>query len=120
MVAKESGDGKWTYYTEDGTPGLWRRPIQGGPEQKIFDGPSLGNQDYWTVFGNDLYVLSSESGSRNIVHVDPETGQARIVYTLKHDPAPFAGLTVSPSGKELLFAELLEARSNITLVEHFR
>jgi Tol biopolymer transport system component/DNA-binding winged helix-turn-helix (wHTH) protein len=120
MVAKESADGKWTYYTQDGTPGLWRRSIQGGPEQKIFDGPSLGNQDYWTVFGNDLYVLSSESGSRNIVHVDPETGQARIVYTLKHDPAPFAGLTVSPGGKQLLFAELLEARSNITLVEHFR
>jgi len=119
MVAKGSVDGKWIYYTQAATPGLWRRSVQGGPEQKIFDGPSIGNQDYWTVSGNYLYVLSGSSG-HNLVRIDPDTGQSSVVYTLEHDPALFAGLTVSPNGKELFFAELLEAKSNITLIEHYR
>jgi Tol biopolymer transport system component/DNA-binding winged helix-turn-helix (wHTH) protein len=119
MVAKESSDGSWLYYTQAASPGLWRRPVQGGTEQKILDGPSVGNQNYWTLFGNDLYVLSG-SNERSLLKFDPDTRQTNLVYTLEHDPAPFAGLTISPNGKHLLFAELLEAKSNITLVEHFR
>jgi hypothetical protein len=42
------------------------------------------------------------------------------IYTLKHEPTPFAGLAVTPDGKHLLFAELMTAESNITLVEHYK
>jgi Tol biopolymer transport system component len=119
MVAQERAEGHWIFYTKAAAPGLWRRSVQGGLEQKIFDGPSLGNQDYWTVFRNGLYVLSG-SGGRNLIRVDPNTGQSSVIYTLEHDPAPFAGLTVSPDGKQLLFADLLETKSIITLFERLR
>lgn len=120
MVARESRDGVWLYYSQIATPGIWRRKVAAGPEQKIFEGPPLGNQDYWNVSGDHLYVLAAGNEGRALVRVDPESQRIATVYKLKHDPTPFAGLTVTPDGKHLLFAELMQAESNITLVERYR
>jgi hypothetical protein len=41
------------------------------------------------------------------------------VYSLKHDPTPFAGISLTPDGKRIIFAELSRTSSGLTLVEHF-
>jgi Tol biopolymer transport system component/DNA-binding winged helix-turn-helix (wHTH) protein len=120
MIAKLSMDGKWIYYTKSAAPGVWRRAVEGGTERRVADGPALGEQNYWALAGNELYVLSSTPAGRSLLRVDPETGKSAQIYTLKHDPTPFTALTVTPDGKHLIFAELMEAQSNITLVEHYR
>jgi Tol biopolymer transport system component len=119
MVAIESEDEHWLYFTHYGESGIWRRPVGGGPERKVFDGPPTGNLNYWTLGGGHIYSLSDYGGQFTIQRVDPETGQAQTVYTLKHDPTPFAGISLTPDGKRIIFAELARASSGLTLVEHF-
>ncbi len=119
MVAIESPDGRWLFFTHYGEPGIWRRPAAGGPESKIFDGPPTGNLNYWTLSGGYVYSLSDRGGQFTLQRIDPETGQAQTVYALKHDPTPFAGISLTPDGKRIIFAELARASSGLTLVEHF-
>jgi len=119
MVAIESDDARWLYFTHYGEPGIWRRPVGGGPESKIFDGPPTGNLNYWTLGGNNVYSLSDQGGQFTLQRIDPETGQTQIVYALKHDPTPFAGISITPDGRRIIFAELARASSGLTLVEHF-
>jgi Tol biopolymer transport system component/DNA-binding winged helix-turn-helix (wHTH) protein len=119
MVGIESADGQWLYFTHYGEPGLWRCPVNGGPEKKIFDGPPTGNLNYWTLSDNYLYSLAERDGRFTLQRVDPETGRSQTVYTLKHDPTPFAGISLTPNHKRVIFAELDRAASGLTLVEHF-
>ena len=119
MVAIESADAQWLYFTHYGEPGLWRRPVNGGLEKKIFDGPPTGNLNYWTLWGQYVYSLSERGGQFALERIDPETGHSQSVYELKHDPTPFAGVSLTPDGKRVIFAELDRASSGLTLVEHF-
>jgi Tol biopolymer transport system component/DNA-binding winged helix-turn-helix (wHTH) protein len=119
MVAIESADGRWLFFTHYGEPGIWRRPTGGGPERKIFDGPPTGNLNYWTLGGATVYSLSDQGGQFTLQRIDPETGRTQIVYVLKHGPTPFAGISLTPDGNRIIFAELARASSGLTLVEHF-
>lgn len=119
MVAIESADGRWLYFTRYGESGIWRSPMSGGPERKIFDGPPTGNMNYWTLAGDKVYSLSEQGDQFTLQRIDPETGRAQVVYNLKHDPTPFAGMSLTPDGKRVLFAELARNSSGLTLVEHF-
>lgn len=120
MVAMESAEAHWLYFTKYGEPGIWRRATSGGPEQKIFDGPPSGSQNYWTLGGDSVYSLADKKGSFSLQRIDPETGLAQTVHVLNHDPTPFAGLSITPDGKLIVFAELARASSDLTLVEHFQ
>jgi len=120
MVALESGDAHWLYFTKYGESGIWRRATSGGPERKIFEGPPSGSQNYWTLGGGSLYSLSEQGGQFSLQRIDPETGHIQTVHILKHDPTPFAGLSIAADGKLIVFAELARASSDLTLVEHFQ
>lgn len=119
MVAVESSDGKWLYLTHYAEAGLWKCPTSGGTQQKIFDGPPSGNLNYWAVGNGALYSLAQHGTQYTVERVDPATGRSQTVYTLKHSPTPFAGLSLTPDGKRLIFAELDQASSGLTLVDHF-
>lgn len=119
MVAQESSDGKWLYFTHYAEAGLWRMPTSGGPEQKVFDGPPTGNLNYWTLSGTLLYSLSDRGSGFTLQSIDPETKHMQTLYTLKHSPTPFAGMSLTPDGKRVIFAELDRASSGLTLVDHY-
>lgn len=118
IEALESADSKWLYFVHFAEPGLWRRPINGGPEEKIFDGPPRDHLNYWTVGGGSVYSLAEKDGHFSIQRIDPDTGHTQLVYALKHAPTPFAGISLTPDGKRILFAVLERASSGLTLVEH--
>lgn len=120
MVAQESSDAHWLYFTKYGEPGIWRRATTGGPEQKIFEGPPVGSQNYWTLSGSNVYALSNQGGHFSLQRIDPETGHTQTVHVLEHDATPFAGISIAPNGKLIVFAELARASSDLTLVEHFQ
>ena len=119
MVALESKDAHWLYFTRYARPGIWRCPIGGGPEHQVFAGPPGSNLNYWTLAGNSIYSLFESGGKFTLDRVDPETGRAQTVYILKHDPTPFAGVSLTPDGKRIIFAELSHTSSGLTLVENF-
>jgi hypothetical protein len=42
------------------------------------------------------------------------------IYTLEHTPPPYAGLTVAPDERSLLYSDRTEVESHVTLVNDFR
>jgi len=119
MVALESPDSRWLYVTHYAEAGLWQCPIGGRPQRKIFDGPPSGNLNYWTVSGGAVYSLAQHGAQFTIDRIDPASSRSQTVYTFRHSPTPFAGLSLTPDGKRLVFAELDQASSSLTLVDHF-
>jgi Tol biopolymer transport system component len=120
MVGMESTDGRWLYFTRYAGPGIWRRSTAGGPERKIFDGPPAGSQNYWTFHDGRVYSLSGQHGQYSLVQIDPETGHRQTVHLMEYEPTPFAGLSITPDGKRIIFDELTRASSDLTLVEQFQ
>lgn len=120
MVAKISPDGRWLYFTRFADAGLWKMPIEGGPEVKILDAPPGDHQDYWTVMPHGIYVLQSQNRNNEIVCLNPETGKVENAATLEHMPTLFGGVAITPDGKRLLLSEMKRAESGITLVEHYQ
>jgi Tol biopolymer transport system component/DNA-binding winged helix-turn-helix (wHTH) protein len=120
MVARISYDGKWLYFTHFADAGLWRMPINGGTEVKVFDGPPVDHQDYWTIAPEGVYVLRSLNGTNEIVRLNPDTGETKTFVELKHTPTLFGGVAVMPGGRLLLFSEMQHAESGITLVGHYQ
>ena len=83
MVARISYDGKWLYFTHFADAGLWRMPINGGTEVKVFDGPPVDHQDYWTIAPEGVYVLRSLNGTNEIVRLNPDTGETKTFVELE-------------------------------------
>ncbi len=90
-------------------------------EQKVFETASpTGNLNYWTTAApSSLLALRSRAAGFTLESIDPETKHIETLYTLKHSPTPFAGMSLTPDGKRVIFAELDRASSGLTLVDHF-
>jgi Tol biopolymer transport system component/DNA-binding winged helix-turn-helix (wHTH) protein len=117
MISMASPDGRWLYFSKYAVPGIWRQPLSGGPEHKVFDGPRADIQNDWTVFRDAVYALSSRTGQFTLDRIDPERDQARIVGVFSGEPTQ--GLSVSPDGKLVFFGALISASSHLTLVDNF-
>ncbi|MDR3762901.1 MAG: winged helix-turn-helix domain-containing protein [Acidobacteriota bacterium] len=115
FIAAESRDGRWLYYTKVDQPGLWRMATASGTEEKVLDAPRLGYWGYWSLGGNGVYYLRNNT----IEFKNTATGAVSRILQLDHTPPPFAGITVAPDGRTLLYTDSTELSSNITLVENF-
>ena len=73
--------------------------------------------DYWTLSRSNVYALSDQGGHFSLQRIDLETGRTQTVHVLEHDATPFAGISIAPNGKLIVFAELARASSGLTLVE---
>jgi Tol biopolymer transport system component/DNA-binding winged helix-turn-helix (wHTH) protein len=121
MIALASPDGQWVYYSKSQASGLWRVPAAGGAEQQVLTSPRDGFQGYWALTKEGVYYLDSNGTQPSIdfaSYAQPDR-QVR-VHVLDHEPTLLSGLSVSPDGRWLIYADMAEAGSNITLVENFR
>ncbi len=120
MIALVAPDGQWIYYTKSGMAGLWRISIAGGPEQQVLKDPPNGFQGYWDITKDGIYYLDAE-GTQSSIDFVPFSAPDRVtrVHLLDHVPTPLSGLSVSSDGRWLIYADMAEASSNITLVENF-
>jgi len=120
FISAESPDRHWLYFTKVDLPGLWRIPTSATneerAEEKVLDDPRLGYWGYWSLTPEGIYYLHNNT----IEFKNTSTGAITRVLQLDHTPPPFAGITASPDGTSLLFTDITEISSNITLVENFK
>lgn len=117
QVGVESLDGKYLYYTKYMTSGLWRQPVAGGRERKIFNGLPAEYPGFWALSKDGIAALSMKDQRYVLVHIDPATGRKQILDVLKNY-SPTVGLSISTDGKELFYSGLITASSHLTLVEN--
>lgn len=110
IAATESVDGKTLYYVKSAGKGsLWKMPVGGGPEEKIAD--SIYRVNYALT---DKGVYLTRDGSIDFLNF--ATGESR---SLLKAPRPDLGLTISPDGRYLLFAQVDSVGDDLMLVENF-
>jgi Tol biopolymer transport system component/DNA-binding winged helix-turn-helix (wHTH) protein len=117
-MAVESPDGRFLYFSKPGTmPSLWRIPLQGGEEARVLESVMLA---YFAVTQEGIYFCPSPERERrrSIQFLSFATDRASPVLELSGWPD--GGLSVSPDGRRLLYAQIDQQGSDLMLVEDFR
>ena len=124
FTALPSPDGKFLYYAKGrDVPGLWRVPVDGGEETKLFDGPPVGGWGYFTVTSDGIYYPDAPApGKAGLYFYSFATQTSSIAMPVDHEQpdngAPALG--VSPDGRTLVICLLDQPLVYIMLVENFR
>lgn len=113
-----SPDGRWLYYLkEQPARGLWRRPLEGGAETMVT--PDLYRYNFALTAAGVYFVKARPGGATaEVLYLDLATNAISEVLAI--DRPPDLGLSISPDGKSLLFAQLDYSGQDLMLVEGFR
>jgi Tol biopolymer transport system component/serine/threonine protein kinase len=119
----ESADGKLLYYTKGRGPGgIWQMPVAGGEERQVPELLDAGYWRYWAVLDNGIYFVAPVATTRAALkYFNFATRRVMQLGVLERDPLKGPpGLTVSPDGRWVLYAQVDQSISDIMLVENFR
>jgi eukaryotic-like serine/threonine-protein kinase len=117
-LAFEAADGASLYYKKDqaSTP-LWKMPLGGGEERQVLSQVAFRN---FCVSAKGVYFETprSPSGEFSIKFLNTATGKVNTITTISGYLAN--GLSVSPDGRSILYAQVDSAGQDLMLVENFR
>ena len=118
LGAVESSDGRFLYYSKYETVGVWRMPLGGGDETRIFDQPVGPFWFNWTLSEKGIYFVSdAEFPHRTVNFFDFATH--KVAQLVRADKPLGWGLTLAPGGKSLLYVQTEFEESDIMLVKNF-
>ena len=122
FAAFESPDGKFLYYTSFTAPGIWKVAVDGGEEVPVLDQPKLGYWGYWAVVDGGIYFVNVEVKLHpTIEFFSFATGRVRQIATMEKEAVLAGpGFAISPDRRWILYAQVDQSGSDITLVENFR
>ena len=118
ISAVESTDGRYLYYSKFEEGGVWRMAVEGREETKVLD---VGGDGWpnWALGSEGIYFLKfSKSPHPTIQFLNFATGKTHLVWTLEREPG--WGISVSNTGKSIVFTQDDFAESNLMMVENFR
>ncbi|WP_280138044.1 winged helix-turn-helix domain-containing protein [Terriglobus roseus] len=115
IVPQPSADGKWVYYTRGSEDGLWRVPVEGGPETQVLPQPAAGYWGFWQVTPHGIVYLDLRDKALHIF--EAATGTNSLFARLRRMPPKFAGLSVTLDGHRALLTDEAQAGRHITLTE---
>jgi Tol biopolymer transport system component/DNA-binding winged helix-turn-helix (wHTH) protein len=124
FAALPSPDGKFLYYAKGrDVPGLWRVPVDGGEEVKMFDAPPVGGWGYFAVTADGIYYPDvSTPGKGGLFFYSFASQSSSLAWAVdKEQPdngAPALG--ISPDGRTMVICLLDQPLIYIMLVENFR
>ena len=111
--AVESPDGKTLYYSRESGDGLWKMPVDGGPETQV--AKSLFRNNFVVTEGGIYFTPASEP---SVQFLDLASGATRTVAKL--EKRPDLGLALSPDGRYMLFTLVDFEGSDLMLAEGLR
>ena len=116
----ESWDGKFLYYVkENGKPGLWRIPAEGGIEVPILDSVVDG---HWAIADDGIFFVDfgGRERSRIIKFFSFANSRTEFVYRTELDAVTFfPGFSATRDGRSLLVSLQANQNSEIIVVNNF-
>jgi len=119
VAAAESADGRFLYFVKYELGGLWRMPLQGGPESLVLDKSIAPAWFNWSLSPTGIYFLDWNDDSSQFVDFFEFASQKITPILTVNKPLGW-GLALSPDGKSLLFVESDYEESSIMIVKNFR
>jgi Tol biopolymer transport system component len=99
---------------------LWSKTVTAGNEAPLESMPKLAYTESWTATPRGIYYTDSTSNPPSINFYDFASRATKRVSRLPQRPTPGGGLSVSPDGRWLLYAQTDDEQSDIMLAEHYR
>jgi Tol biopolymer transport system component len=115
----ESPDGRHVYYAKGRTvSGLWRVPVEGGPEEQVLSRLKPGYWGYWGLCNDSLYFVDKEAPRSPAALFRYELSSRKL--TRLHDivKPPIvgdSGLAISPDCRATLYTQRDQSGSDIML-----
>jgi Tol biopolymer transport system component/DNA-binding winged helix-turn-helix (wHTH) protein len=117
IVAKESLDGRWLYFSKALEQGIWRVPTEGGRSELVIPSFDPAYTPTWGLTGDGLFFAECKERQARLSFFDLRT---RETSTLLETPWRHAsGLSLSPSGEELVIAMTENGGSDLNVIENF-
>ena len=119
-VPLESADDKLLYFPwRNGDANIVMLALDrpGATPQQVSGMPKISNEYQWTLVHGGIYFTPQDS-PRSICFFDFATGKTREIFKADKDLAE--GMSISPDGRYMLFAQVDESNADIMLVDHFR
>ena len=116
-----SRDNKFFYYTKyTGSPGIWRRPVSGGPEVQLPGTSGVHVTRYWDLTKRGIFFVDS-TPQPALKHLDFRSNRIEVVATLPGKMLlPTRGLSVSPDEQSILYTLNDVALSDILLITNLK
>jgi Tol biopolymer transport system component len=120
IFGEESWDGRFLYFAKLEVPGLWKMPLHGGQETRLFDQPFVPFSWWdWGLTEKGIYFINFQSRpSVTVAFFEFATNKIFPIWTLTNHP--YVGLSVSADGKSILYAQNEYSKSDIMLLRNFR
>ena len=120
-AAEMSPDGQWIYYSgyanaDSRSTYLRRIPSAGGDPEDVL--PSIAGRNFIVLDNGIWYMAPNTPEGSQLQYYDFASKSARMVYRTTKPVS--AGLTISPDGRRILFAQIDRSPSyDLMLIEHF-
>jgi serine/threonine protein kinase len=116
-TSEESPDGEWLYYLRRGGQSLYRMPSTGGASTQML--PSVEERNFVPLKRGIWYFTPNTKEGSRLEYYDFSTQSSRTVFRTSRPV--FAGMTLSPDGRRLLFTQVDRSPSrDLMLVDNFR
>ena len=120
----ESPEGDYLYYARSSEgSGLWRIPLQGGPEQEVLASLRGGYWGYWGIDTKGIYFVDREEIDKSIVYFLRflRLADRKITTVTQLNKRPFnSGISLSPDGHWFLYTQVDQSDTDIMFVPNFR
>lgn len=116
FAAMESPDGATLYFMRYFEPGLWARPVAGGPARLVTD--RIGALDWgnWAVTDAGLFWVDRSEDTARVLRMDLEMETVEEAFRADDVPVREVGLAATPDGRTLIVARTERVESDLVLV----
>jgi hypothetical protein len=118
VEALESLDGKAIYYSKGNEPGIWRVPVEGGGETRVVDQKGDGN---WALSDQGILFFELNHPAGPVLNFYSfATHGVTLLRQFSRETRIGNYISAAPDGSWIIYSQLDQLASDLTLVENFR